>query len=187
MTTHVLITHHHRDALENAAARGFWMPLPLIQPDARDLLYLTALSNGDKAIRALLEISSFEPWRSTDGQETWLPFTGQLLQLPRPLPLGEKRLLAGWLPRQRDAVQIVPLNALLAAERLSDLLPGSGAACHLPGPRGGSAAALAGRRAEVVPTSSGPSRPCLAPDAQRLSRSELRSTPFSIAQAIRPR
>ena len=75
MTTHVLITHHHRDALENAAARGFWMPLPLIQPDARHLLYLTALSNGDKAIRALLEISSFEPWRSTDGQETWLPFT----------------------------------------------------------------------------------------------------------------
>ena len=29
MTTKVLLTHHHRDAIENAADRGFWMPLPL--------------------------------------------------------------------------------------------------------------------------------------------------------------
>ena len=150
MTTQVLITHHHRDALENAAARGFWMPLPLAQPDARQLLYLTAVSYGDQSIRALLEISSFEPWRSSDGQEIWLPFTGQLLQLPRPLPLGDRGLLAGWLPRQREAVQIVELHALLSAERLSDLLPGSGAACHLPRPHGSSAAAAAGRRAVAV-------------------------------------
>ena len=74
MTTKVLITHHHRDAIENAADRGFWMPLPL----------------------------------------------------------GDRRLLAGWLPRQREAVQIVELDALLAVRRLSDVLPGSGACCHLP-------------------------------------------------------
>jgi len=29
MTTKVLLTHHHREAMENAADRGFWMPLPL--------------------------------------------------------------------------------------------------------------------------------------------------------------
>jgi len=31
-------------------------------------------------------------------------------------------------------VQIVELDALLAAKRLSDVLPGSGACCHLPRP-----------------------------------------------------
>jgi hypothetical protein len=41
-------------------------------------------------------------------------------------------LLDGWLPRQREAVQIIELDALLEAKRLSDVLPGSGACCHLP-------------------------------------------------------
>jgi hypothetical protein len=172
MTTRVLITHHHRDALENAAARGFWMPLPLVQPADRNLMYLTAVSYGDKTIRALLEISSFEPWRSDDNRECWLPFTGQLLQLPRPLPLGDRGLLAGWLPRQRDAVQIVALDALLAVERLSDLLPGSGAACSLPRPLQSSAATS--RRRQPAGT-------------QLLSRSQLWSTPCCSAQAISPR
>ena len=63
-----------------------------------------------------------------------MPFLGQRLELPQPLPLGDRRLLAGWLPRQREAVQIVELDALLAAKRLSDVLPGSGACCHLPRP-----------------------------------------------------
>jgi hypothetical protein len=61
-----------------------------------------------------------------------LPFLGQRLELPKPLPLGDRKLLAGWLPRQREAVQIIELDALLAAKRLSDVLPGSGACCHLP-------------------------------------------------------
>jgi hypothetical protein len=39
---------------------------------------------------------------------------------------------AGWLPRQREAVQIVELDALLSAQRLSDVLLGSAACCHLP-------------------------------------------------------
>ncbi len=79
-----------------------------------------------------MEVASFEPWRQSDGIERWLPFLGQRLELPQPLPLGDRRLLAGWLPRQREAVQIVELDALLAAQRLSDVLPGSGACCHLP-------------------------------------------------------
>ena len=61
-----------------------------------------------------------------------MPFLGQRLELPQPLPIGDRRLLAGWLPRQREAVQIIDLDALLAAERLSDVLVGSGACCHLP-------------------------------------------------------
>ncbi len=60
-----------------------------------------------------------------------MPFLGQRFELPKPLPLGDRRLLAGWLPRQREAVQIVELDALLAAERLSDVLPGSGVRCPL--------------------------------------------------------
>jgi hypothetical protein len=132
MTTKVLLTHHHRDAIENAADRGFWMPLPLAADQLKDVMYLTSISYGEISIKQLVEIASFEPWRESDGIERWLPFLGQRLELPKPLPLGDRRLLAGWLPRQRESVQIVELDALLAAERLSDVLPGSGACCHLP-------------------------------------------------------
>jgi len=132
MTTKVLLTHHHRDALENAADRGFWMPLPLEAEQVKDVMYLTSLSYGETTLKQLVEVASFEPWRESDGLERWLPFLGQRLDLPKPLPLGDRGLLAGWLPRQREAVQIIELDALLAAERLSDVLPGSGACCHLP-------------------------------------------------------
>ncbi len=132
MTTKVLLTHHHRDAIENAADRGFWMPLPLEAEQLKDVMYLTSLSYGETTLKQLVEVASFEPWREADGIERWLPFLGQRLELPQPLPLGDRRLLAGWLPRQREAVQIVELDALLAARRLSDVLPGSGACCPLP-------------------------------------------------------
>ena len=132
MTTKVLLTHHHRDALENAADRGFWMPLPLEAEQLKDVMYLTSLSYGETTLKQLVEVASFEPWRESDGIERWLPFLGQRLDLPRPLPLGDRGLLAGWLPRQRDAVQIIELDALLAAKRLSDVLRGSGACCHMP-------------------------------------------------------
>jgi len=115
------------------------MPLPLEAEQLKDVMYLTSLSYGETTLKQLVEVASFEPWRESDGLERWLPFLGQRLDLPRPLPLGDRRLLAGWLPRQREAVQIVELDALLAADRLSDVLPGSGACCHLPRP----AAALA--------------------------------------------
>ena len=132
MTTKVLLTHHHRDAIENAADRGFWMPLPLEAEQLKDVMYLTSISYGETTLKQLVEVASFEPWRESDGIERWLPFLGQRLELPQPLPLGDRRLLAGWLPRQREAVQIIELDALLAAERLSDVLAGSGACCHLP-------------------------------------------------------
>ena len=132
MTTKVLLTHHHRDAIANAADRGFWMPLPLEAEQLKDVMYLTCLSYGEITLKQLVEVVSFEPWREDDGVERLLPFIGQRLELPRPLPLGDRRLLAGWLPRQREAVQIIELDALLAAKRLSDVLPGSGACCHLP-------------------------------------------------------
>ena len=82
MTTQVLITHHHRDAMENAADRGFWMPLPLPleTPDASELMYLTSVSYGTGTIKSLLEISCFEPWRDEDGIARWLPFTGRLIE-----------------------------------------------------------------------------------------------------------
>ena len=141
MTTKVLLTHHHRDAIENAAERGFWMPLPLEAEQLKDVMYLTSLSYGETTLKQLVEVTSFEPWRESDGIERCLPFLGQRLELPKPLPLGDSRLLAGWLPRQREAVQIVKLDALLAAKRLSDLLRGSGACCAFP-PRGADAAPL---------------------------------------------
>ena len=132
MTTKVLLTHHHREALENAADRGFWMPLPLEAEQLKDVMYLTSLSYGESTLKQLVEVASFEPWREGDGVERWLPFLGQRLDLPRALPLGDRGLLSGWLPRQREQWQLVDLSALLSVERLSDLLPGSGASCPLP-------------------------------------------------------
>jgi hypothetical protein len=132
MTTKVLLTHHHRDAIDNAAERGFWMPLPLEAEQLNDVMYLTSLSYSESTLKQLVEVASFEPWREADGIERWLPFLGQRLELPKPLPLGDRGLLAGWLPRQREAVQLIELDALLAAKRLSDVLAGSGACCHLP-------------------------------------------------------
>ncbi len=132
MTTKVLLTHHHRDAIDNAADRGFWMPLPLEAEQLQDVMYLTSLSYGETTLKQLVEVASFEPWRESDGIDRWLPFLGQRLDLPKLLPLGDRGLLAGWLPRQREAVQIVELDALLAATRLSDVLAGSRACCHLP-------------------------------------------------------
>ena len=132
MTTKVLLTHHHHDAIENAADRGFWMPLPLQAEQLQDVMYLTSISYSESTLKQLVEVASFEPWREADGVVRWLPFLGQRLELPKPLPLGDRQLLAGWLPRRREAVQIVELDALLAAKRLSDVLPGSGACCHLP-------------------------------------------------------
>lgn len=124
MNTQVLLTHHHREAMANAAARGFWMPLELPDGPRAELMYLTSLSQGDNSIKQLLEIASLEPWREGDGITRWLPFTGQCLDLPRPIPLGQRRHLAGWLPRRRTACQIIALDVLLEADCLSDLLVG---------------------------------------------------------------
>ena len=134
MSTKVLLTHHHREAMENASDRGFWMPLPLtLSREERDqVMYLTSVSYGDGSIRALAEITSFEYWANEGGVDLWLPFIGQLLTLPKRIPFGDRGLLSGWLPRRHEQVQILELNDLLAADRLSDLLPGSGASCPLP-------------------------------------------------------
>jgi len=122
MTSQVLLTHHHHRAMENAAERGFWMPLPLQGDQLTQVRYLSAISRGQGRLTALVEITSFEPWRDGSGVEQWLPFLGQRLELPRAIPLGNRRLLAGWLPQRREHSQIVDLLALLAAERLSDFV-----------------------------------------------------------------
>jgi len=136
MTTKVLLTHHHRQAMANAAERGFWMPLPLQGHQLRDVRYLSAISRGQGQITSLVEIASFEPWRDATGVEQWLPFLGGRLVLPHAIPLGNRRLLAEWLPQRREQSQIVELLALLAAKRLSDLLETGDRQGHLPRHRG---------------------------------------------------
>ncbi len=86
MTTKVLLTHHHRDAIENASDRGFWMPLPLEAEQLKDVMYLTSISYGETTLKQLVEVASFEPWRESDGIERWLPFLGQRLELLKPCP-----------------------------------------------------------------------------------------------------
>ena len=132
MTTKVLLTHHHHQALANAAERGFWMPLPLQHSQLAGVLYLTALSRGETTIKQLVEVASFEPWRHPSGVEHWLAFLGQRIVLPRPIPLGNRRYLTGWLPGRREESVILPLDGLLAAERLSDLLSVERPCCPWP-------------------------------------------------------
>lgn len=120
MDVQVLFTHHHREAMANAAERGFWMPLPLRHAQLRGVAYLTAISRGQSQIQQLVEVAGFEPWRDASGAELWLPFLGQRLELPRPIRLGHRRLLQGWLPQHPQQCQLVPLDALLVAKRLSD-------------------------------------------------------------------
>ena len=120
MAVQVLLTHHHREAMANAVERGFWMPLPLQPQQLRSVGYLTALSRGQGQIQQLVEVVGFEPWREANGVVLWLPFLGQRLDLPRPLRLGDRHRLQGWLPHRPQDCQVVPLDALLAAERLSD-------------------------------------------------------------------
>lgn len=123
MAPAVLLTHHHRQAMRHAADRGFWMPLALEPAQLPQLRYLTALSPGQACIGALLEITAFEPWHEPGIGDLWLPFVGQWLHLPRPLPLGPRARLRRWLPQQPQQWAVVPLLALLAAQRLSDLAP----------------------------------------------------------------
>jgi hypothetical protein len=122
------------------------MPLPLTAQQAGLLTHLTAVSTSSEDIAVVVEITSLEPWRDADGIERWLPFLGHRIPLLRPIPLGDRGLLNGWLPRWREQVQLINLDALLRADRLSDLLPGSGAHCPWP-PAPGVAAARAGRAA----------------------------------------
>ncbi|MCT0225594.1 hypothetical protein [Synechococcus sp. CS-1328] len=131
MSTQLLLTHHHREAMTNACDRGFWMPLPIPADQSDAVGFLTALSPGATAIRAIAEVTGCEPWREPDGSEQGLLFLGRMIPLLRPIPLGDLDLLAGWLPSQRDQLQLLPLQALLRAERLSDLLSGSAASCPL--------------------------------------------------------
>jgi hypothetical protein len=74
MTTKVLLTHHHRDAIENAADRGFWMPLPLEAKQLKDVMYLTSISYGETTLKQLVEVASFEPLRESDESERWCRF-----------------------------------------------------------------------------------------------------------------
>ena len=51
-----------------------------------------------------------------------LPFLSQRRRLRHPIPLGEGRLLQGWLPRSYEEQRLLDLDALLAADSLADLL-----------------------------------------------------------------
>jgi hypothetical protein len=118
----VLITTHHRTALAAACERGFWMPIPLSTEQAFELSHLIVLSPGLMAIEEVGVISDLEPWIEADGIERWLPFLSQRRRLRHPIPLGEGRLLQGWLPRSYEEQRLLDLDALLAADSVSDLL-----------------------------------------------------------------
>jgi hypothetical protein len=118
----VLITSHHQTALAAACERGFWMPVPLSTDQAFGLSHLIVLSPGQQWIEEIGVISDLEPWVEADGIERWLPFLSQRRRLRHPIPLGQSRLLQGWLPRNYEEQRLLDLDALLAADSLAELL-----------------------------------------------------------------
>lgn len=122
MASSVLITTHHRTALAAACERGFWMPVPISTDQAFELSHLIVLTPDLTAIEEVGVISDLEPWIEPDGIERWLPFLSQRRRLRHPIPLGEGRLLEGWLPRSYEEQRLLDLDALLAADSLADLL-----------------------------------------------------------------
>ncbi|MFZ9148377.1 hypothetical protein [Vulcanococcus sp.] len=130
MATQVLLTRHHDEAMEIACQRGLWMPLALPTEKLPTLFYLSAIRETDDRLHSLLEIRWFEPWCSPAATPLWLPVLGRLLPLPRPVPLGDRQRLQGWLPERRDQFQVLDLLPVLEAERLSDLVCGRPGRCR---------------------------------------------------------
>lgn len=122
MTASVLITCHHSTALARACERGLWMPVPLSTDQAFELSHLIVLAKGQRWIEEVGVISALEPWLDADGIERWLPFLSQRRRLRHPIPLGQGLLLEGWLPRSYHEHRLLPLDALLEADSLADLL-----------------------------------------------------------------
>lgn len=145
MANDLLLTAHHREAMANACDRGFWMPMALTAEQAQQLSYLTAIHTGSQAIALIAQVSSIEPWSETDGTTLWLPFVDWLIPLLRPIPLGDRRLLQGWLPQRPQHHQLLNLERLQNAVQLSDLLLAGGACCDLN--RGAAAVATPAGRA----------------------------------------
>ena len=123
MANDLLLTAHHHEAMANACDRGFWMPMALTAEQASQLTHLTAVHSSSQAIALVAQISSLELWSDRDGVTLWLPFVDWLQPLLRPVPLGDRRRLQGWLPQRPQQRQLLNLDQLIRAERLSDLVP----------------------------------------------------------------
>jgi len=133
MANDLLLTAHHREAMANACDRGFWMPMALTAEQASQLTHLTAVHHGSDAISLIARISSMALWSERDGISLWLPFVDWLLPLLRPVPLGSRQLLSGWLPQRPQQLQLLNLEQLQRSSSLSDLLLDAGACCDWPG------------------------------------------------------
>ncbi len=122
MGTTVLITAQGGAALARACLRGIWMPLPLKPREAFHLSHLVILSPAATAIEAMGPIGGFRCWADLGGQLHWLPLLGGRRRLRHPIPLGDGPLLDHWRPRHCLQWRLLPLQQLLVAESVEQLL-----------------------------------------------------------------
>jgi hypothetical protein len=122
MATTVLITTHPGAALAQACLRGRWIPLPLPADQAHDLSHLVILRPGATSIEVVGRIWSLQCIGTLDGRLHWLPLLDGRRRLRHPVPLGAGPLLNTWLPRHGLQWQVLPLQELLLAESVAELL-----------------------------------------------------------------
>ena len=123
MVANALITADPNPAaLAEACLRGCWIPLPLQPLEAFSLSHLVILSPGCRAIEAMGPIQSFRCSDPGDGQLLWLPLLQGRRRLRHPIALGAGPLLEPWLPRHGLQWQRLPVQELLVAESVQQLL-----------------------------------------------------------------
>jgi hypothetical protein len=127
----VLITAHPGAALAKACLRGSWVPLPLPEHLRQNLSHLVILPPAATAIEVVGRIWTFQCIGTLDGSLQWLPLLDGRRRLRHPIPLGDGPQLEAWLPRHCLQWRLLPVQELLLADSVAELLsseaaPGTG-------------------------------------------------------------
>jgi len=122
MARTVLVTAHPGAALAKACMRGSWVPLPLPEHLHQNLSHLVNLSPTATAIVEVGRIWTLQRVGTLDDRLHWLPLLDGRRRLRHPIPLGDGPQLEAWLPRHCLQWRLLPVQELLLADSVAELL-----------------------------------------------------------------